>query len=335
MRIVNAMFGKGLGGIEQASVDYCLALEKCGSEVIALTQPDAKINNLLASKKIRNEQISNFGQWDFIAVFKLRFLLKKEKPDAVIAHGNRAFSLMRCAAKNICPVVAVAHNYNIKRFGKADAVFTITEDLRSKVAELGQINIFHIPNMIDIKNKPETKSFSKPPVIGTMGRFVKKKGFDVFIDALKILKESGKDFKAIIGGTGKEEEALKKQAEGLDIDFCGWVEDKKDFFKNIDIFCLPSHHEPFGIVLLEAFAAHKPVISTNSEGPSEIIENKKDGLLVEKGNAEEMAKELSYFLDNEKDAKLFASHGFDKAQNAYSLEAIGNKMNNVLKEITS
>ena len=59
--------------------------------------------------------------------------------------------------------------------------------------------------------------------------------------------------------------------------FPGWVDDKPAFFAGIDVFCLPSHHEPFGIVLIEAMAQAMPIVATDSEGPSEILRDGIDG----------------------------------------------------------
>jgi len=43
------------------------------------------------------------------------------------------------------------------------------------------------------------------------------------------------------------------------------VHDKRTFFAGVDVFCLPSHHEPFGIVLIEAMAHAMPVVSTTAK----------------------------------------------------------------------
>jgi glycosyltransferase involved in cell wall biosynthesis len=56
----------------------------------------------------------------------------------------------------------------------------------------------------------------------------------------------------LIGGAGPLEIQLRKLARGLNIDknveFIGWINDKESFFKTVDIFCIPSVFETFGIV---------------------------------------------------------------------------------------
>ena len=108
-----------------------------------------------------------------------------------------------------------------------------------------------------------------------MGRFVAKKGFDVFIAALGRLRSQGVPFRAVLAGDGPERGGART-ARGRtrpcrSIGLPGWVDDKRTFFAGVDVFCLPSHHEPFGIVLIEAMAQAMPIVSTDSEGPSEIL----------------------------------------------------------------
>ena len=58
------------------------------------------------------------------------------------------------------------------------------------------------------------------------------------------------------------------------------MKDKKEFYDEIDIFLLPSIRETFGLVILEAMQYGKPIISSDCNGPHEIITSNKDGILV-------------------------------------------------------
>lgn len=339
MRIINAMFGKGLGGIEQAFLDYTRALEISGNKVIPVIQPGAKIEKLISGEAIK---IRNFGNWDFFAASKIRKLILSEKPDAIIAHGGRAAALFRKAAKNICPVIGVAHNYSTARLMGMDGIFTITEDLRKKVIAEGMLEAktFKIPNMINLpQHEPEKSGFRNPPIIGSMGRFVGKKGFDVFLNALAILKNKGVAFKAKLGGDGEEKENLITLAKNLgitdEIEFIGWVGDKAKFFKSIDIFCLPSLHEPFGIVLLEALTNKTPTITTDSEGPSEIVSNEKDAFVVKKNDAEQLSNALEKMIKNQEVAKKLAENGYKTVKQNYSTEVVAKQIHAALEQLTS
>ncbi len=339
MRIANIMFSKGGGGIEKAFVDYCEGLRDLGHQVVAITAPGAMVNAELAELKIETHSINNWGEWDPFAVMRLRKTLVKLKMNVVIAHANRAFGLSRKAIKGKIPLIGVVQNYNTSRYSAGDGVFTTTHDLIDTLIMqgIGQDRIFHIPNMVKCVELPHRSLRNNPPIIGTMGRFVAKKGFDIYIDALKILKERGIPFKAILGGNGAEENTLKARAKSAGLSehlkFSGWVMNKKEFYTGIDIFCLPSLHEPFGIVLLEAFTYGAPVIATDSEGPRDIITPNFDALIVPKGDAQQLADALENLIKNPVTCDKLAANAFAKTRTKYSQEVVCRQIEDALNKI--
>lgn len=342
MLVVNAMFSRGLGGIEQAFIDYCTALKHQGHDVIALVHPKAAVKKDLLrmtdGKHFIIREIGNAGQWDIWASGRARSLLRKKRPDVVIAHGNRAVTLLRKATSLICPLVGVTHNYSHKHLVGIDAVIAITKDLQRHIIEAGQPEdtVYIIPNMIHQRLR-SGHPYHDPPVIGTMGRFVEKKGMDHFLEALAELASMDVLFKAVIGGSGEEEKKLKERCASLKlgqrVTFTGWVENKQDFFKSIDIFCLPSHHEPFGIVLLEAFNHHVPVITTDTEGPSEIVTHGENGLVVAKGDVIAMAKAIKRLTVQKNVANNLAEQAQKTLKQRYALEVVSKKLDKALEEI--
>ena len=156
---------------------------------------------------------------------------------------------------------------------------------------------------------------------------------------LAILRDKGVEFQAVIGGTGEEEVELKKQAARLDLEniisFPGWVSDARSFLKTIDIFCLPSRHEPFGIVLLEAMASKLPIIATDSEGPREILGPNGCGVIVPKNNPLALAEALNTMLEDEFIAREMARVAYDTLKGRYSMEFVSQRIDLVLREILS
>jgi glycosyltransferase involved in cell wall biosynthesis len=341
MHIVNIMFARGGGGIEQAFVDYCEGLRDRGHQVTAIVYPGAVVHHQLLQLSIPVITLRNFSEWDFFAAFRLHGHLLRLKPDAIIAHANRAWSLTSWANGDRFPLIGVAQNYHTRRFTKAKATFTTTRDLVNHLVQQGvaEDRVFHIPNMIRCHELPQRNIRNSPPVIGTMGRFVAKKGFDVYIEALRQLKERGYAFQAVLGGDGEEAAALKKQTAeaGLEhiLTFPGWVQDKKQFYTYIDIFCLPSLHEPFGIVLLEAFVFGAAVVATDSEGPRDIITPNYDALIVKMSDAAGLAEALAKLLDNEKLANDLAANAFVKAKMRYSMEVVSERIEEALQKIVA
>lgn len=298
MKIANIILTSQNGGAEQAFLDYSSALKKLGHEVTAILKADApyaaEVEGLgITVKKIENK----FGYYDFFAARNIKKILEETAADLVISHISRATVLTRKAVKKIKNKkvfqIAVNHSGNVKRSIGADIVLSVNKRIFLNTVEKGQ-NVersFVIPNAIDLSDAleatPQASLQTKQKItIGAIGRFDRSKGFDYVIKSLKNLAEiSDKNFVLKIAGAGYYEPVLRNLVKelGLEekVEFLGWIKNKKEFFNSIDIFCLPSKNEPFGIVILEAMKFAKPIISTDADGPQEILTHEKDALVVE------------------------------------------------------
>ena len=340
MKIANIMFGRELGGIEQAFLDYNAALKLAGHEVLAITHPLAQINPQITGD-VTYRALNNLGKWDLTSAYKLNNMLKNFQPDATITHGNRAISLTHKAKKHAGLHIGVTHNYKLKQFHKLDLIFATTKDLRRCVAESGiaLTHITRIPNMIKLpQHRPERieKHAGEPLIIGTMGRMVAKKGFDHLIEAAaKLGVMTRLPFKIIIGGEGEEKSTLKrliKKHKLQDkVELIGWVEDKAEFYNRCDVFCLPSLHEPFGIVLLEAMSYGTPIVAYESEGPHEIFTEHPDaGLLVPVGNVGALAETLSRVLANPVQRDFLIQQSRKAVEEEFSIPVVSRKIDTAL-----
>jgi glycosyltransferase involved in cell wall biosynthesis len=336
LKIVNAMFGTRLGGLEQVFVDYSEVLAARGHEVSNLVAPGSLSIAPIRAFGQPYLEIRNFNQWDPFAIWRIRGALARARPDVVIAHGNRAINLVKPAARGLAPLVAVNHGINLKRTIGADFVIAINEDMRARLIAAGQpaTRVFKLFNMVRRPERlPAPALPRKPPVIGAMGRFAPKKAFDVFIEALAEMRDEGRAFRAVLAGAGELEQPLKEQAaaRGLEgvLTFPGWIADKAEFFEAIDVFAFPSSHDVCPVVLLEAFLWAKPVVLTDCPGPREISDDGIDSLQFPVGHAAALAASLRRVLDEpglaarlgaSAQAKILAEHTFDVA--GAKLEAI-------------
>ncbi|MFY9589903.1 glycosyltransferase family 4 protein [Rickettsia endosymbiont of Halotydeus destructor] len=337
MKILNIMLSRDLGGIQQAFLDYSFALKLQKVEVINVTSFGAKINALLSSKSFK---LLNLAPIDFFSCLILKYIIYKTKADIIIAHGNRAINFSRFAKPKRIPLIGVAHNYSLKGLKKCDYVIALTEHMKSYLLKNNFIGlkIFLLPNMINIKKDfVSNKQYRNPIVIGMIARFVPKKGTDFFIKGMHILKDKGYKFKAIIGGDGEERDKLLTLTHKLGltdcVSFTGWVEDKDKFFDELDIFCLPSLHEPFGIILLEAMETSLPVVSFNTEGPNEILTHRKEGLICKKNNINDLAEEIIYLIDHPNEAQKFSEAAYLRLKENYNIKSLSKRLVEFCKSI--
>ncbi|MBV8938831.1 MAG: glycosyltransferase [Alphaproteobacteria bacterium] len=332
MKIANLMFACGRGGVEQAFLDYCEALRLRGHDVTGFVHPDAWAAGRAQAMGISTVAVRNFGMYDPLAARRLRPHLQELKPDAVIIHGKRALTLASRALDKTTPLISVVHNYWQPRTRRLSAIFCVSRDLLEHMARQGmpRPRLFHIPNMIHCERPFAPPAWHRPPIVGAMGRMVEKKGFDVFLRALKILVQEGCAFDAVLAGDGPERSKLEELSRKLGladrVRFPGWVEDRESFYRAIDLFCLPSRHEPFGIVLLEAMAHGVPVVSTDSEGPGEIIASADIAVMAKKDDAEALAAGLRLAMSDERASRERAGRAYGHVRASYSLAAVAERI---------
>lgn len=343
MKLLNIMLSRDLGGIQQAFLDYSQALRSMGHEVIEVTSYASQINPKVSSSD--NVRLLNLGTWDPVSPRKIRKTIIKHEAEAVIAHGNRAIKFALKAKKSGAidlPLIGVAHNYNLKYIKKCDYIFSITSHLKNYLTAHGvaKQKIFLIPNMIDNSGyeyvAPRLNN-NEPIIIGAKARLVKKKGVEILLQSLSRIKRKGIKFKAVIAGDGPELHNLKKHTiqMGLSnhVKFLGWVHDKQAFFNSIDILCVPSLHEPFGIIILEGMLHSKPIVSTMSEGPSEILTHQQNALMCSVGSNQELSEQLIELANDASLRKQLSKEAFDTVCTKYNTSSIANKLDVTLPKI--
>ena len=99
----------------------------------------------------------------------------------------------------------------------------------------------------------------------------------------------------------------KNELEGI-MEYIGWIsgDEKEQILKASDIFILPSFNEGLPISILEAMSHSLPIISTNVGGIPEIVEQHKNGILVEPGNSAQLTEAIDFAINN---SQKFLSYG--------------------------
>jgi glycosyltransferase involved in cell wall biosynthesis len=143
----------------------------------------------------------------------------------------------------------------------------------------------------------------QPPVILGVGRLHPQKDFPTLIRAFARVRQIT-PAKLIILGIGSEEAALKALATQLglenDLAFLGFVQNPYAYMARASVFAMSSIYEGFGMVLVEALALGIPTIATDCpNGPSEILDGGKYGLLTPVGNIELMAQSIVKALNSQ------------------------------------
>ncbi len=130
-------------------------------------------------------------------------------------------------------------------------------------------------------------------------KLYRHKGYDVSIEAARLLQETHKDIQFCFLGDGPEESMLKNQASGLDnVCFTGKQSNMGDWFEAANLLIHPSHSEGLGSVILEASMAGLPVIGTCAGGIPDIIQDGENGLLIDPGQPQQLADAILRMRDD-------------------------------------
>lgn len=157
-------------------------------------------------------------------------------------------------------------------------------------------NIQIIYNGVDtLKFKPKNKSVAKELTIICPARLIKRKGQDILIKAIALLKEKNINFKVDLIGEGDEKENFVNLCKELNIqeniNFIGYVTrvEMPEYYSNSDIFVLPSYNEGMSNSMLEAMASGISPVVTNVGGVEELITDKENGFIFDAGNVNQLA----------------------------------------------
>src|SRR6266699_1608002 len=144
-----------------------------------------------------------------------------------------------------------------------------------------------IPNGVEVGSpeSPTPTAYKDPPRLLFVGKLERVKGPDLFLAALEILDSEGWRFDVGIAGAGSLEAELRIAAGRLKrqkVTFCGSVghDAVRSLYQAADIVVVPSRYEAFGIVVLEAMAAGRPLVATSVGGIPEIVNAPRNAILV-------------------------------------------------------
>jgi len=165
------------------------------------------------------------------------------------------------------------------------------------------------------------------PLVLYVGRLAWQKGPDLLLGAASSLLRHYPDAKILFAGDGDMRPALEARAMSRElfkaVRFLGHRGGTGlvDLFKSADIICVPSRNEPFGIVVLEAWGATKPVVVTSSGGPAEFVRDQETGLFV-RSDQESIAWGLGTALADADNSTRIARNGRHEAETSFSWNVV-------------
>jgi glycosyltransferase involved in cell wall biosynthesis len=302
--------------------------------------------------------ISLVKAWD--ALLEIRKLLAKEAPDFLHINSSMAGAIGSCAAwlyrfdplhktiRVIYTVHGFVFNEPLPSFKKQ--VYRLIEKISAgwkgalicvsnydkeqgiqyKIAPEKRMVVIHngIDNSTQFLSRAEARAKLALPdtafILGTIAGLYPTKGLGYLLEAAKLAVEKHPDLLFIIISDGPLRASLEAQKEKLGLSknvvFKGSYENAASLLKAFDIFVLPSLKEGLPYTILEAGLAGLPVIASRVGGIPEIIQHQVSGLLVEPGNAQDIALALQTLIDTPRLRSVYANALNKKIRSEFSLD---------------
>lgn len=265
----------------------------------------------------------NRKQWQRIGynLFE-EYIEKYGKPDIIQAHSMILGGVLalEIKLKYHIPFVVTEHSSSFisgeitekekrlfkKVVSESSSLIVISESLVKALDNLFDIECVYIPNAVDVDYFSPDDDYANLKknsfVFFALCNLVKLKGLNFLLEAFEMAFKD-KKFELWIGGEGIEKNNLYNQVKKSGIEsrvkFLGALNRTEvlKYLRLCDVFVLPSLLETFGIVLIEALAVGKPVVSTKCGGPESII-NQNNGILVPPGSSQELSEALKNISEN-------------------------------------
>jgi len=364
MRILHIMASRGQGGAETYAADIMLSLHAAGVDqcvVMAAKAPrypeitKAGIRTapeVLGHSPLRknhpplaggSKSRSDFGEGSTSLLFRLshlrffqrralRRLLEKEKPDLIHCWMRRAASLMPKGYEEKT-IGWFGGYYDPRHFTSCGHFVGVTKDIVEHQTKNGvpRDRAHFIPTFPDVRDEPpaDRASLNTPPdafVILALSRLHQKKGLDTLLRAA----EQMQDAYVWLAGEGPLKSELEKLTRKLGlanrVRFLGWRTDRGALLRAASVCALPSRYEPFGTVILEAWAAKTPFVACKSSGPAAHVTDGQNGLLVDIDDIEGLASALRRLQTDADLRTRLTEKGYATYTAAYTREAVTAKM---------
>jgi glycosyltransferase involved in cell wall biosynthesis len=347
MRILHIMASRGLGGAETYSTDVILSLHQAGISQCVV----------MAKQAPRYAELERAGvtmvSWVLSVPLRpvqrmlMRYLVAREKPTIIHCWMRRAATIapkQKIKSKNpndkklntslktiVSPTVIgwFGGYYNPRHFRSCTYFVGVTKDIVAHIIKCGVASerARYIPTFPDVAtlapiDRAQLATPKTAKVLLALSRLHPKKGLDILLTALKDLPECY----VWLAGDGplrRKLETLAKDLGVLDrVRFLGWRTDRAALLRSADVCVLPSRYEPFGTVILEAWAAGTPLVACESAGPAAHIDDGVNGLLVPIDDAASLGAAISHALGDDNLRRRLIAQGYAAYIKSFTREAV-------------
>lgn len=336
------------GGGEKWTVMTAAALNKRGHNCHLICRTASQFTQRTSGSGLTIHQAAFRNSLDIATVLQIVTIIRKYKIDIIVCITNRDVKLAGLAGKITgIPVISrqglalimdkPKYQLLIKQF--TTSIITNTQTIKQLYESYSWFPANHIeviyngvlpfPPPTQVKEiRQQYLSSPEEKLILSAGRLNTQKGFTYLIEAAKIASNKGKAWKFLIMGEGNERknlEQLIKQYDLKNIYMPGACTNMQDYYASADLFVLPSIKEGTPNVVLEAMISNCPVIATDVNGASEVIENNINGWLIPAQNGEAIFNAIENCIDQPEKLAQIKERAYQTVHSQFTIEKSVNK----------
>ncbi len=373
-RVLYLITGTGIGGTERSLLQLCRRLDRrlyhptvvslkregptaamireSGVEVISLGMREAadavSAVELLAGRILFSKRVARGRTFDLLHAFLYRANLFS-RIVAPLVPGAKLVNSVRVTPQEESPLMRLLDRWTA---GRVDRVCVQSRGIaRELVDRLGLPpgKVAVLPNGIDPEQADralaaigggarEALGLSRAdPVVVSIGRLHRQKGFDVLLEAFRALARRHPRSRLLIGGDGPERQRLRARCIDLGlgghVSFLGAVADPWEILAAADIFVLPSRYEGMPNVLLEAMSASLPVVATAVGAVPEMVRDGGEGYLVAAEDDDALLAALDRLARHPELRRRMGRQGRHTVEARFSMEASIQGLQDIYDEV--
>lgn len=326
-------------------------LEARGVETIVLCTRTEKLDpGLTANVNVITVPGYGVPVWGRVVGRSVLSQLKNQPPDVIHVHGpamlSQGIALGRTLERPV--VLTLTDQTEAARVVLSSgndvcrAIVCVSESVRAALpARLDQIEQRVIPPGVSLDPSaihPPILEGERLPVVGIAGPLEVIKGGSFFLRACHRVIDSGTEIRIVVVGSGPEEKNLRKLATSLELDdYITFVDDGTSmtaYLTAIDIFCLPSLQQGFGVIMLEAMALGRPAIASGVGGVLSILKDGENGFVVPPSDSRILADRILQLLKDHKLANRIAIAGQNLVEDRFTKERMVQDILALFAEVT-
>lgn len=328
LRVLHIDSGLGWRGGQRQVYLLATGMRKLGHEPVVIAPPESPLLARARAAGLAAVAVGARGDWDLVAVRRIRARIRAWKPHVVHAHDARshALALLALGTNATMPLVVTRRvpfspkSVRTKYGHRVTRFVAISEAVRGAMVEAGiqrdRIELVHsgVPSALDVvpRNWREENSWPAESVVcAVVGAMTREKGIgaiDRILDALPSSTSSRLRI-VLMGG----EPAPPRTHRGATIIATGFIEAIQEAIAGVDILLHPSEAEGLGTSILDAMSLGIPPVAFATGGIPETVQHEQCGLLAPAGDFGALARELGRLIDNAGFRRSLGNRGRERA----------------------